>query len=165
MAAERSLKNRLVWLLLVIPAALIVIVGVRLQPGWPWDSGASLQSISLVLFGVVALALLGLGIAGALGLLPRTPIRGAKVSWAKWLSASLWTILFLFAASITQSNGPFNFFYVPLGVVIVAAAIGFVVTAILLWLLFFVVDTARHALRLVQVPDPTPAAVPSELPG
>jgi hypothetical protein len=63
------------------------------------------------------------------------------------MSGALWIVLFFFAVSITNSSGPVNFFYVPMGLVILVAAIGFVVTSSFFWLVFFAGDTIRHALR------------------
>jgi hypothetical protein len=79
--------------------------------------------------------------------------KGMKVRRALMLSGSLWVVLFVLAIVITISPAEypdFNPLYLGLGGIpwlLLIAVGGCAVLAAALWLLLFIADTLRHAIR------------------
>lgn len=82
---------------------------------------------------------------------------GRKVRTAVRISGVLWAIVLVIAGIVTLSPSPYespsyNPLYLGLGGLpwlIVIGATGFVLVAAALWLLLFIADATRHAIRRV----------------
>jgi len=154
--AERRRNRHLAWLLIVVPAGLVAYGGVAVSQPYcnciPWYELLWPPSPALALTVVIALGLASLGVAGALGVLPRAQLGGSKIKWSLGISAFVWIPVAIIGSALLlgQKSGAPNPFLSnrEVGLVsLIAAITGFVVSSFVLWLVAYLWDVVRHGDR------------------
>ncbi len=154
MAAQRARNRHIAWLLLIVPAGLITYVGVAASQPYcnclPWYEVMVPPGPALAIVLFFAVALTSVGFAGALGLLPRAHLRGAKTSWSLGVSAFVWIPVLLVGCGLllkpeSGAPNPFLSNWI-VGILFIGAAVGgFLVSSFAIWLVCYLVDAARHS--------------------